>query len=66
MPQEQEPKYYTVKEAAAILKADPETIRRMCKRGEFKGARKVGDTWRIPRSEVDPQTGKPNTESRAE
>ena len=65
MPQEQEPQFFTVEEAAAILRVHPETIRRMCKRGELKGARKVGDTWRIPRSAIYPPTDTPDTESRA-
>jgi excisionase family DNA binding protein len=53
MPQEPERQYYTVEEAATILGVHPETIRRMCKRGELRGVRKVGDTWRIPRTSID-------------
>ena len=65
MTQEQEPLYLTVEEAAVILRVHPETVRRMCKRNELKGARKVGDTWRIPRTSVVPQTDQPDTESKS-
>ncbi len=60
--QEPEPQYYTVEEAAKILRVHPETIRRMCKQKKFKGARKVGDTWRIPRSSIDAPATQPDTE----
>jgi excisionase family DNA binding protein len=65
MPQEPQSQYYTVEEAAIILGVHPETIRRMCKRQELRGARKVGDTWRIPRASVDAQPEQPNTENKA-
>ena len=64
MSQEQEPQYFTVEEAAAILRAHPETIRRMARRGKIPGVVQLGDNWRIPRSFVYPPRDKPDKESR--
>jgi len=63
MSQEQ-PQYYTVEEAAEILRAHPETIRRMARKGEIPGVVQLGNTWRIPRSFVYPPKDKPDKESR--
>jgi excisionase family DNA binding protein len=44
--------YYTVDEAALILRVDPKTIKRWLRKGLLKG-RKFGDRlWRIPVGEV--------------
>jgi excisionase family DNA binding protein len=40
---------YTVDEAAATLKVDVQTVRRMLQQGRIKG-RKLGKAWRIPES----------------
>ena len=40
---------YTVDEAAATLKVDAQTVRRMLQQGRIKG-RKLGKAWRIPES----------------
>ena len=64
MSQEQEPEYFTVEEAAAILRAHPETIRRMARRGKIPGVVRLGDTYRIPRSFIYPSKEKPDTESK--
>jgi excisionase family DNA binding protein len=58
MSRELERQYYSVEEAATILGVHPETIRRMCRKGRLKGARQIGDTWRIPKTSVDAE---PNT-----
>jgi excisionase family DNA binding protein len=55
---------YTVDEAAATLKVDAQTVRRMLQQGRIKG-RKLGKAWRIPESalrgavtvELEPETG---------
>jgi len=39
------------KEAAAVLGLHHETVRRLCRDGEL--GYKVGDSWRIPRAELD-------------
>ena len=46
---------FTVDEVAKILKLNPETIRRMLRRGEVKGKQfpPPRGPWRIPQSEVD-------------
>ncbi len=46
--------YYTAEQAATILQKHPDTIRRLCKRGELAGARKFGGEWYIPRATIDP------------
>ena len=49
--------YYTVDEAAKILKTTPRTIRRWCKDGTLAGAAQPGGSrrlgWRIPRAGVE-------------
>lgn len=46
--------WYTVTEAAALLKVSEWTIRRWLRAGKMK-ARKVERGWRIPASEVLPK-----------
>lgn len=43
---------YTVKEVADLLKLNPETIKRMIRRGDLKG-KKIANSWRVPREEVE-------------
>jgi excisionase family DNA binding protein len=43
--------FYTPGELARALRLSSETIRRWLRTGETKGVR-IGDTWRVPRSEV--------------
>ncbi|TSA80588.1 helix-turn-helix domain-containing protein [Deinococcus detaillensis] len=43
--------FYTPDELAAFLRLSGETIRRRLRTGETKGLR-IGDTWRVPRTEV--------------
>jgi len=43
---------FTVGEAAARLKADPSTLRRMLREGRLGGFR-VGSDWRIPQADLD-------------
>lgn len=45
--------YLKVDEVASILRADPQTVRRMCNNGKFANARKRNRQWLIPRSDVD-------------
>jgi excisionase family DNA binding protein len=50
----QESPYYTSEQAAIILQKTPDTVRRLCQRGEIPGARKIGREWLIPRASIDP------------
>lgn len=43
--------YYTIKEAAAALNVNRQTIIRRIESGKIEG-KKVGKTWRIPKSEI--------------
>lgn len=43
---------FTVPEAAALLKADPSTLRKMLRQGRLGGFR-IGTDWRIPRADLD-------------
>jgi excisionase family DNA binding protein len=43
---------FTVREAAARLKADPSTLRKMLREGRLGGFR-VGSDWRIPQNDLD-------------
>ena len=43
---------FTVGEAAAQLKADPSTLRKMLREGRLGGFR-VGSDWRIPQNDLD-------------
>ncbi len=45
-------RYYTVKEAAQILRVHPRTVRRWLKEGKLKG-KKIGRIWLIPKTEID-------------
>ncbi|MEC5424302.1 helix-turn-helix domain-containing protein [Virgibacillus sp. C22-A2] len=47
---QKEGRYYTLSEAARKLGLSDQTIRLMCERGKFKGARLIGRNgqWRIP------------------
>jgi len=44
--------WYTVSEAAAVLKLADETVRRMLRRGTIHGAR-VTRQWRVSRTELE-------------
>lgn len=44
----------TTGKVAELLRVTPTTVRAMCERGEFKGAVRIGDWWRIPRSALEP------------
>ena len=43
---------FTVREAAARLKADPSTLRKLLREGRLGGFR-VGSDWRIPQNDLD-------------
>lgn len=43
----------STKEAAAVLCVDKSRVLVLCKQGRFRGARKVGRDWLIPREAVD-------------
>jgi excisionase family DNA binding protein len=43
---------FTVPEVAALLKADPSTLRKMLREGRLGGFR-IGTDWRIPRADLD-------------
>ena len=43
---------FTVRKAAARLKADPSTLRKMLREGRLGGFR-VGSDWRIPQNDLD-------------
>ena len=49
---EQDPRFYTLKEAATILAVNPSTLSRQCSAGLFPHVR-IGRTVRIPRAEVE-------------
>ena len=51
--------WYTVEEAADILKVHKDTLRRWLREGKLR-ARKVGKGWRVPRSEVMPPDVEPS------
>ena len=44
---------FTVKEAAAYLKCDHKTVRRMMDRGQLTGVLRTGSFIRIPKSSID-------------
>lgn len=44
--------YLTPEEAAELLKLNVETVRRFLREGVLVGA-KIGDSWRIRRSDID-------------
>uniref|UniRef100_UPI00404964BF helix-turn-helix domain-containing protein n=1 Tax=Brachybacterium sp. GPGPB12 TaxID=3023517 RepID=UPI00404964BF len=52
--------FFTVNEAASLLKPHPETIRIHCKEGRLPGAFKLGGRgpWRIPAGAIE-DLGKP-------
>lgn len=39
---------------AELLGISPQTVRGMCERGDFPGARLIGTWWRIPAESVRP------------
>jgi excisionase family DNA binding protein len=43
----------TVGEVAEWLRFEDKTIREMCEAGDFEGAFKAGNRWRIPRRAVE-------------
>ena len=43
---------FTVAEVAALLKADPSTLRKMLREGRLGGFR-MGSDWRIPQADLD-------------
>lgn len=47
----------TPNEAAQVLQVSPDTIRRICARGEWEHARKVGRSWRIDLTRQFPELG---------
>lgn len=47
-----DPRFYTLKDAAAILAVNPSTLSRQCAAGTFPHVR-IGRTVRIPRAEVE-------------
>lgn len=49
------PAYYTIEEAAAIIKVDRRTIFNWLRDGKLKAV-KFGDSWRIPRAAVFPES----------
>lgn len=49
---ETDPRFYTLKEAAAILAVNPSTLSRQCAAGIFPHVR-IGRSVRIPRAEVE-------------
>lgn len=49
---EQDNGLLTPEEAAELLKLHPWTVRRMLREGILPGA-KIGDNWRIRRSDID-------------
>lgn len=44
--------YLTPDEIAERFRIHPRTVRRLCKRGDLRGAVKVGRQWRIPADAV--------------
>ena len=45
--------FYTIPEAAEIVKMCPITIRTMCKKNQIEGMTKIGSTFAIPSSWID-------------
>lgn len=52
MPNAKTEEWFTVAEAAAVLKLAEETVRRMLRRGEIHGAR-VAHKWLVSRTELE-------------
>jgi excisionase family DNA binding protein len=52
MPNAKTEEWFTVAEAAAVLKLTDETVRRMLRRGTIRGAR-VTRQWRVSRTELE-------------
>lgn len=46
-------RFVTVEEAAAVLGIKPRTLRDQMRRGEIAGAVKIGRIWRVSRSWLD-------------
>ena len=47
------PDLASAKELAALFSVDRMTISRMCRRGVFPHAFKAGNSWRIPKADVE-------------
>jgi len=45
------PRLLTSRGAARVLNCHPDTVRRWCRNGRLD-ARRIGETWRVPRSEI--------------
>lgn len=43
----------STQEAAKMLDVDSRTVNQMCTSGVIRGAVKVGNSWAIPRSEIE-------------
>jgi excisionase family DNA binding protein len=42
--------WYSPEEVAAYFSVDADTIRKLCREGKIPGARRIGRSWRVPRS----------------
>ena len=51
------PDFFTPEEIADRFRVHARTVRRLCVRGELRGAVKVGRQWRIPASAVSAAFG---------
>ena len=51
-------KYYSITEAAGLLKISPRRLQQLCTSGEIAGAEKAGRKWRIPESSISAMLGK--------
>ena len=51
-------KYYSITEAAGLLKISPRRLQQLCTSGEIAGAEKAGRKWRIPESSISAILGK--------
>ena len=54
--------FYTVDEAAKVLKLTPGRIRQMLRSGDLEGARDEADRWRIPAHAVHDRPRLPRIE----
>lgn len=45
--------YIGTAEVATFFGISDMTVRRLCERGDIKGARKIGGQWRIPKTYLD-------------
>ena len=51
-------KYYSITEAAGLLKISSRRLQQLCTSGEIAGAEKAGRKWRIPESSISAMLGK--------